>query len=106
MIIEVDISLDKHRTHFVDADLTDGVLRWKSNGRVPFDDVLEKVFRMHPELNYTKCKAARDADNAAFFSEYRKNYKGPSDEERFEARAAFGPGKEITNIITGHRWKT
>lgn len=106
MNIQIDISDRKNHQHLSDATLIDGVVRWVSNGSVPPDEILEKVFRMHPEMNYKKCKEARDADLKGFLANYRKNYKGPSDETRAEARAAFGPNHEITNIITGHKWRT
>lgn len=82
-----------------------GVYRWKSNDRVPFDDMLE-CWNLDEET-LQKCKDARDADNAAFFAEYRERMKDyePSDEERFEMRAAFGEGAEVVNVITGKRIK-
>jgi hypothetical protein len=38
--------------------------------------------------------------------DYASNYNGPSDEERYEARAAMGEGVEMVNVITGHKWRT
>ena len=52
-------------------------------------------------------EAARDAQVEAFVEEYRRNRADePDDERRFEARAAFGPGVELVNVITGRRWTT
>jgi hypothetical protein len=94
------------RTEFDSNSYRDanGVYRWKSNDRVPFDDMLQSV-GVDAECR-AKCKAARSADNDAFFAEYRANYKGPSAEERAEARAAHGPGVTLVNVITGHKWTT
>lgn len=49
---------------------------------------------------------ARDEYTDRMLADYAANYTGPSDEERFEARAAFGEGQEIVNVITGHKWRT
>jgi hypothetical protein len=47
---------------------------------------------------------------ADFFAEYTKNQANRTQEEineqRFEARAAMGPGVEMVNIITGERYTT
>jgi hypothetical protein len=37
---------------------------------------------------------------------YRKNYRGPSQEEIFEARAAFGAGQKVFNVLTGTEYTT
>ena len=47
---------------------------------------------------------------ADFFAEYTKNQANRTQEEineqRFEARAAMGPGVEMVNIITGEKYTT
>ena len=55
----------------------------------------------HPEATAAK----REAQTAAFLDSYRKNYKGPSEEEKAEMRAAFGTGTTVVNVITGQRTK-
>lgn len=82
-------------------------VRWKSNDRVPFDDMLEGFQALgwitHQErMNSIR---ARKIDTEKFLAEYRKNYRGPSEEERAEARAALGAGTKITNVITGHTYR-
>ena len=94
-----------------DADniyVINGVVRWKSSNQVPFDDMLTKLFENGNILRteVTKSNLVREKEQIAFLESYRKNYKGPSDEERFEARAAFGSGVELVNIITGDKWTT
>ena len=81
-------------------------VRWKSNDRVPFDDMLECFVALGWINNQERenSNAARDADTEAFFAEYRANYRGPSEEELFEARAAFGAGATVVNVITGDRY--
>lgn len=79
----------------------EGVWRWKSNNRVPFDDMLE-CWNLDAET-LQKCKDARDHDNSVFLNEYRERMKDyePSAEELFEMRSAFGEGAEVVNVITG-----
>ena len=38
-----------------------------------------------------------------FLENYRRNYKGPGEEEKTEMRAAFGTGTTVVNVITGKR---
>ena len=79
----------------------DGIYRWKSNNRIPFMDMLES-WNLDSET-LEKCQAARKAEDQTFLAEYREQMKDyePSDEERFEMRAAFGEGAEVVNVITG-----
>lgn len=83
---------------YVDAD---GVYRWKSNDRVPFDDLLEPAGV--DEATRAVCAAARDRDTQAFLAEYREQMKDyvPSGEELAEMRAEFGEGTVVVNVITG-----
>ena len=48
-------------------------------------------------------RAAENAETAAFLESYRKNYTGPSEEEKAEMRAVFGTGTTVCDIITGER---
>lgn len=88
-----------------EAYIENGVVRWKSNDRVPFDDMLEaNPDVVSPEVR-AKSAAARKADNDAFFAEYRKNPPVPSPEDMAEMRNAFGPGTVVMNVITGRRYR-
>ena len=102
--------MSTYTSNGVDMDWTlkGNVVRWDSNGRVPFDDVLAKLEAAGhiTKLQRLLSADAREMEVAAFLSEYRAAYKGPSDEERAEARAAHGAGVSLTNVITGHRWTT
>lgn len=90
--------IEEGRARFLDGSYeADGVFYWNKSGRpIPVDFFADHLIEMS-EFQQPACEKA----TKAFFAEYRKNYKGPSDEERFEARAAFGPGVEIVNVITG-----
>jgi hypothetical protein len=89
----------KEETHF---DEEFGSLNWDSNDQpVPLGTL--KDANMLPPPGQAE---AIEISAEKFLANYRKNYTGPSDEERFEARAALGPGHEIINVITGHKWRT
>lgn len=87
-----------------------GVWRWKEVHRVPPQEFLD-AWDLDPET-MAKCKAANEADLDRFLAEYRKaqaEYK-PTPEEiaehQFELRAAFGPGVNVTNVVTGQKYTT
>ena len=84
------------------------IVRWTSNGRVPFDDVLKALHKAGKIewLDVVMSRDARDMETAAFLADYRASYRGPSDEEKAEARAAHGAGVMMTNVVTGHKWRT
>jgi len=48
--------------------------------------------------------AQRRIEDRRAIEAYRKNYKGPSQEDMFEMQAAFGPGAQVVNVLTGHRY--
>jgi len=79
--------------------LEDGVRYWKSNDAVVPTFVYKDAYVVCPPEQ----KAARDKDVAESMSAYRKQRAktGYSDEELFEMRAAFGPGAEVVDAITG-----
>ncbi len=89
-----------------DATVTDGVVRWNSNGRVPPIEILDLWSDLGLEFAYLTSANARDSEEMAFLADYRARYTGPSDEEKRAARAAFGPGLNIVNVITGTEWTT
>ncbi len=93
----VDKVQDKQNA-YVDSE---GVYRWKSSNRVPFDDMLECWALDSDTLR--KCQEAREADDSAFIADYKERMKDyePSDEELYEMRAAFGNDATVVNVITG-----
>jgi hypothetical protein len=102
-------NIEQYKTQFyIDetSDVTGPVVRWNSNDRVPFDDMLQDFVTMGwiDRMTLTNSNNTRKLETAEFLTNYARNYKGPSDEERFEARAAFGAGAEVVNVITGHKW--
>lgn len=83
----------------------DGVVRWTSNNRVMPKDCREILSHTAYRDLFSEeaSRAAEDAETAAFLESYRKNYTGPSEEEKAEMRAAFGTGSTVVDIITGER---
>ena len=83
----------------------DGVVRWTSNNRVMPKDCREILSHtVYRDLfSEDASRASEEAETAAFLESYRKNYKGPSEEEKAEMRAAFGTGSTVVDIITGER---
>lgn len=62
------------------------------------------------ESTVTRTSVAREIHTKKFLQEYTIAQKNRSAEqireERFEARAAMGPGVEMVNIITGEKYTT
>lgn len=86
-----------------EATVTDSIIRWNSNGQVPPADCVELAAHIGLPVCVDQCKGARDYETEQFLAGYRKrmeNYQH-SEEELFEMRAAFGPGAEVVNIVTG-----
>lgn len=87
-------------------DVTGPVVRWNSNNQVPFDDMLQEfqTAGLIDGLIVANSNDARAQETRKFLENYRANYRGPSEEEMFEARAAFGAGAEVVNVFTGHTY--
>ena len=81
----------------------DGAIRWNTNGHYAPDDFCEKLEYAGYEFSREATRAAREAQDAAFFARYRENHRGFTGEEIEEARAAFGEGETIVNILTGEK---
>jgi hypothetical protein len=55
-----------------DATVTDGVVRWNSNGRVPPQDILDFWAYLGFAFDVTKSKTVRDEETVLFLSDYRE----------------------------------
>jgi len=90
------------------SDATGPVVRWCSNDRIPFEDMLQ-AFEDAGWIDgqmYSNSVEQRVVEDRIAIENYRKNYKGPSEEEMLEARAEFGSGVKITNVLTGTTYIT
>jgi hypothetical protein len=85
---------------------TGPVVRWNSNDRIPFGDMLAEFARAGwiSVQTVENSLAQRKIEDRLSLEAYAKNYKGPSHEDIFEMRAAFGPGAQVVNVLTGHRY--
>ena len=83
----------------------DGVVRWTSNNRVMPKDCREILSHTAYRDLFSEdaSRVAEEDETAAFLESYRKNYKGPNEEEKAEMRAAFGTGSTVVDVITGKR---
>jgi hypothetical protein len=88
------------------VDVTDGVVRWKTSGAVPFPDKLAEFKAKGLEFDLERSIEARQADDRAFLAQARLLPRDDSHEAQFERRAAFGPGQTVINVITGHKYQT
>jgi hypothetical protein len=85
-----------------------GVLRWKSNGAVVPADCARLAHAIGIRVSIDSCDRVRDAELSRTLARYRRANRDrqPSNEERAEARAAFGPDAKIVNIFTGREFTT
>jgi len=80
-----------------------GVRYWRGTDKVIPPHVYEDAFVECPAAQ----KAAREAELDTFFARYKARQPAePSSEERYEALAAFGPGVEVVDAITGRTFTT
>ena len=89
-------------------EVINDIIRWTSNNRVPPDDCLIDIVKtgLVTKEQVYKSVQVREEELNEFLKEYRKTHQIISSEERYEMRAAFGPGKTVVNVITGKTWKT
>lgn len=81
----------------------DGAIRWKSSGRYLMDDFCEKLEYAGYPFDREATAKKRDAQNKESLMEYRRKYRGLSGEALAEARAAFGEGTVVVNVLTGRK---
>lgn len=89
-------------------DINDRVYRWRSNDNIPFEDLLKE--QGVPSGIIDHCNRIRDEETATMMEQYRQRWRNLSAEERaerdFELRAAFGPGEDVVDVISGERFRT
>lgn len=83
----------------------DGAIRWNSNGRYLMDDFCEKLEYAGYPFSRKATADKREAQVEEELAQYRRNRKGFSQEELDEARAAFGEGTTVVNVLTGEKTK-
>lgn len=83
----------------------DGAIRWNCNGRYLMDDFCEMLEYAGYPFSREATGKKRDAQNAEELAEYRRNYKELDEETLAEARAAFGEGATVVDVLTGEKTK-
>lgn len=106
-----DIELKEAKASFPKAYVgTYGELRWKSNDRVPMEDMLGFWVELGLIDEDTKklSNLAREEEDKEFLSRYRAQQanRQVTAEEAYEMRAAFGPGVNVVDVITGRKYRT
>lgn len=94
------VRLARQVSDSADTSLVEGVLRWRSNDRVPPAEIVALALYVGQEVDVPKCNAVRSAELSTFLAEVRAQDKPMSAEQRAEARAEMGPGP-VVNMITG-----
>ena len=92
------------RTDYISEAIveTDGAIKWSSNGRYLGRDTMEKIIANgFTDFSVVATNVKREIQVEEELAEYRRNYKGPSQEELVEMRAAYGKGATVVNVITG-----
>ena len=74
-------------------------------GRVLQNDMMEKVAMVSDKVNVEATRDARAKETAKAIEEFRASCTGPSEEDLFEMRAAFGTGTTVVDIFTGKKIK-
>lgn len=82
----------------------DGAIKWTRAGRYLPDDFCEKLEYAGYNFNREATAVKRDKELSGFTREYRK--REITGKEIFEARAAFGSGVKIVDVISGKSFTT
>lgn len=92
------------RTNEVTVDAA-GVARWAASGNVVPEDLIEQVAAQVAAVDVEASRAARDEDTRRAVAAYRemRNRHGYSTQERAAIRAAFGPGADVVDVLTGEK---
>ena len=101
---EAERHLDRIRADFKSGQLiieSDGAGIWRSSGNYLPDECAYWAFVAGLPIDLDATEKKRDEQTERQLSEYRKNYKGPSQEELAEMRNAFGEGARVVNVLTG-----
>jgi hypothetical protein len=95
---------------FDEAEVKDGVVRWKSNGSVPPNDVMDLWEYVGKVFDKAKSQEARDKDIDTFAAAYRIKQSELTAEQKSERkanlRAAYGRGTVVVDVLTGEKTTT
>lgn len=101
---------ERNLAQFAEAYLdAEQVVRWKSNDRCPFEDMLTVWLEANliGQHAFEITLRVRAEEDAAAIRAYAKAMaeRTPEQiaEERAEMLAAFGPGETVVNVLTGEK---
>lgn len=93
--------------NFEDAKIVNNIVRWKTNDRIPFDDMLQSFYEadLITLCQLHNSNIVRENETKVFLENYRKQMENhvPDAEELFDMKAAFGEGTTVVNVFTGKR---
>ena len=90
-----------------DSYLIGRVVYWKSNDDVPPADIVEAMAEVDPTISVEYSAMVRKSQTREAIENYKRARANRTPEqvaeEAFEVRAAFGPGVEVVDVLTGER---
>ena len=104
---ETGYTAEEITNKFADAYIKDDVVRWVSNDRVPFLDMVTDfaTLGLIADFQVELSENTRKIEQTAFLKEYMFAQANRSEEEKNEermmAQAAFGTDAKVVNVITG-----
>jgi hypothetical protein len=104
---ETGYTAEKIIENFADAYMDGDVVRWKSNDRVPFFDMVSDfaTLGLIADFQVELSENTRRIEQSAFLKEYMFAQANRSEEqkneERMMAQAAFGEFAKVVNVVTG-----
>lgn len=91
---------------FTDTIVYNGIARWKSNGNIPPQDILEFWNFLGFDFDYDATSELRQVEDDEAIQRLKNRYNKLTSEDIHELRGAFGPGQKIVNILTGETFNT
>jgi len=104
---ETGYTAEEITNKFADAYIKDDVVRWVSNDRVPFLDMVTDfaTLGLIDDFQVDLSEYTRKIEQSAFLKGYMSAQANRSEEEKNEermmAQAAFGSDARVVNVITG-----
>lgn len=72
-------------------------------GRALQNDMLEKLAMVAGKVSVEATRKACQEESLNAMEAYRASYTGPSEEDLFEMRAAYGKGTTVVDVIAGKK---
>jgi hypothetical protein len=100
--IKAEEEIAKIKKDYEDGEIKiENGIAYNRIGRVVMNDIAKKIKLAGLPIDIDATIEAREKEVDEYLSEYRRNYKGVSEEEKNEMRSAFGEGAKVRDIISG-----